>query len=148
MYQYKESGLRNVWLKNGYEVHKTPYGDGVSVHFAEDLHAQILTALAMKPGRLTGAELRFIRKEMELSQANLAGLIGVTAQTLALWEKSKGKITAPSERLLRLLVEDRLSGKVHVERLIKKLNELEIEHHDSKLVFLEKSKHWKNQNTA
>lgn len=148
MYHYKESGLRNVWLQNGFTLHKTPYGDGVSIFAVESLHKLILKELVKKAGRLTGPELRFIRKEMELSQANLAKLLGVNAQTFALWEKSKGKITAPSDKLLRLLLKDRLNGSVDVEKLIEYLNKLEAEEHESKLVFVESKKHWKSAPSA
>jgi hypothetical protein len=27
MYHYTDGGLRNVWLVNGYEIKKTPYGE-------------------------------------------------------------------------------------------------------------------------
>jgi len=30
MYNYTDGGLRNVWLANGYEIKKTPSGEGVS----------------------------------------------------------------------------------------------------------------------
>ena len=30
MYHYRECGLRNVWLANGFEQHETPYGPGVA----------------------------------------------------------------------------------------------------------------------
>ena len=30
MYHYTDGGLRNVWLANGYEIKKTPYGEGVA----------------------------------------------------------------------------------------------------------------------
>ena len=29
MYHYTDGGLRNVWLANGYEIKKTPYGEEI-----------------------------------------------------------------------------------------------------------------------
>ncbi len=31
MYHYTESGLRNVYLKNGYTITKTEYGEAISI---------------------------------------------------------------------------------------------------------------------
>lgn len=30
MYRWDDMGLKNVWLVNGYTLHETPYGQGVS----------------------------------------------------------------------------------------------------------------------
>ncbi|TWP39194.1 transcriptional regulator, partial [Xylella fastidiosa subsp. fastidiosa] len=38
MYHYTESGLGNVWLRNGFTVHKTPYGDGIAIDNLPSLH--------------------------------------------------------------------------------------------------------------
>jgi putative transcriptional regulator len=34
MYHYKESGLDDIFLVNGYHIHKTPYGEGVAINSA------------------------------------------------------------------------------------------------------------------
>jgi putative transcriptional regulator len=78
MYHYTECGLRNIWLANGYHVHKTPYGKGMSIEHVESLQRAIAQSLVRKAARLTGAEFRFLRKEQDLSQKSLAGLIGCT----------------------------------------------------------------------
>ena len=74
-YHYTESGLDNVYLIDGYTVHKTPYGKGVSIQNTEGLHRAIGKWLIAQPRPLNGAELRFIRTEMELTQRALAGII-------------------------------------------------------------------------
>ena len=38
MYHYKECGLQNVWLENGYFIQKTKHGKAVSFHDVEGLH--------------------------------------------------------------------------------------------------------------
>jgi len=144
MYHYIESGLKNIWLRNGYVEHDTPYGKGVSVEDVTGLHEAIALQLAKKPGKLTGPEIRFLRKEMEMSQTSLASFIGVSAQSLALWEKSKGRITVPAERLLRLIVKGHYNGNVTIRRAIEVLNSLDVEKHESKLVFQETDKKWKS----
>ena len=47
MLQYKDGGLRNVWLANGYEVRQTRHGEAVSIRDQEGLTRAI--CLALKP---------------------------------------------------------------------------------------------------
>ncbi|MET0935153.1 MAG: helix-turn-helix domain-containing protein, partial [Luteibacter sp.] len=95
-----------------------------------------------RAGRLSGAEIRFLRFHMELSQASLADLIGITAQTLALWEKGKGTITGPSDKLIRLIVKGHASGQTTIRRAIDGLNRLDAKRHSSRLVLRESGNKW------
>ena len=73
-----------------------------------------------------GAELRFIRTEMELTQRALAGIIGAAEQTLRLWEKNRDKfMPATAERLLRALYSEALGNNVHIKRMLEKLADLD-----------------------
>ena len=78
MYHYTESGLQHVWLKSGYVMRKTPYGEGVAIRDVVGLHKAICDAIVRKPS-LTAAELRFLRKEARISRRHLAGFLGVSA---------------------------------------------------------------------
>ncbi len=53
MYHYTDGGLRNVWLANGYQVQKTPYGEAVAIDDLEGLTQAICTALTNNPSKLT-----------------------------------------------------------------------------------------------
>jgi putative transcriptional regulator len=110
MYHYTESGLDNVWLENGYRVHSTAYGEGISITSTEDLHRAIGHWLIGQPKPLNGAELRFIRLEMELTQKQLAEIIGAEEQAVRRWEKHRTKdINDPADRLLRILYNEFVS---------------------------------------
>jgi DNA-binding transcriptional regulator YiaG len=122
-YHYTESGLPNVWLANGFTVRKTNYGEGVSIHDVDGLHRAIGRALSNKP-RLTGAEVRFLRKEMGLSQRGLGELLGVTEQAVALWER-KGRLPKTADRLLRLIYVEHDEGNAPVVSFIERLNDLD-----------------------
>ena len=100
MYHYVESGLPNVWLSNGYVVKKTSYGEALGITDVQGLHDTIGKALAEKSSPLTGAEFRFLRKELGLSQERLGDIVGLTSQAVAIWEKT-GKIPTVSDRYLR-----------------------------------------------
>ena len=122
-YHYTECGLRNVWLANGFAIRKTNYGEGVSIHDVDGLHRAIGRALANKP-RLTGSEIRFLRKEMSLSQRGLGELLGVADQSVALWEK-KGRLPKTADRLLRLIYVEHDNGNTPIVSFIKKVNDLD-----------------------
>jgi transcriptional regulator with XRE-family HTH domain len=52
---------------------------------------------------MTGAELRRIRKQLGLTQVQLAERIGVHSNSLARWERDVVRITEPVAHLIRLL---------------------------------------------
>jgi DNA-binding transcriptional regulator YiaG len=103
MYHYRDGGLMNVWLVNGFKVQKTPYGEGVSIEDLDGLSAAICLALTKKRSPLTGAEFRYIRSAgMKQSQAGLANLLGDNEQTVAQWEET-GKAPRWADTLVRPL---------------------------------------------
>lgn len=124
MLKYDDGGLRNVWLANGYEVHKTTYGKAVSYHDVHGLTRAICRALTTKPGRLTGAEFRYLRLHLRLSQVSLGKLLGVTEQSVALWEK-RGKIPLLADKHLRLLWTEKHDGNEPIVRAMQRLIEVE-----------------------
>ena len=123
MYHYKESGLQNVWLVNGYAVHKTKHGKGVSIQNVQELHCFIGSVLAKKP-HLTGCELRFLRKEMEMSQSALGRLLGTSEQNISLWER-RGRVPKTSDRLIRLIYLEHTGKNPKIVELIERINQLD-----------------------
>lgn len=125
-YHYTESGLDNIWLVNGYKIHKTPYGEGVSIHNTEGLHKAIALWLINLPKPLTGAELRFIRTDMELTQKNMAGILGATEQSLRLLEKHKNKdLSGTVDHLVRGIYADYRNANGSLYKMIERLNAME-----------------------
>jgi len=122
-YRYTESGLPNVWLANGFTIRKTKYGKGVSISDVDGLHRALAQALANKP-RLTGTEVRFLRKEMGLSQRGLGELLGVTDQAVALWER-KGRLPKTADRLLRLIYVEHDKGNAPIRTTIQRINDMD-----------------------
>ncbi|TWB90452.1 DNA-binding transcriptional regulator YiaG [Bradyrhizobium macuxiense] len=125
-YHYTESGLDNIYLLDGFTIHKTPYGEGVAIQNTAGLHKAIGKYLVARPIPLNGAEVRFLRTEMELTQRDLAGIIGATEQTLRLWEKNRGKfIPGTADRLLRALYSEFVGGDVHIRKMLERLADLD-----------------------
>jgi putative transcriptional regulator len=126
MYHYKACGMPNVWLKNGFKIEKTPYGEGVTIEDVEGLHQAIGEIIVTRPEPLVGAEFRFLRQELELSQTALASLLGKDEQAVARWEKGAAKKVDPSaERLLRILYQQTTLGDKKLRPILEMLQNLE-----------------------
>ncbi len=124
-HHYTESGLRNIWLANGFKEHKTAYGKGIAFDNIEGLHREIGRNLCAYRPRLTGPEFRFLRHELDLSQSALAALLGNNDQAVALWEKSKVKVPTWADRLMRALYREHMGENVKIRKLIEAVAVLE-----------------------
>lgn len=125
MYHYTDGGLRNVWLRNGYEMFDTPYGKAVSFQDGDGLIRAVCLALTRKVGRLTGVEFRYIRASgFLMSQPSLAKLLGVDGQTLARWEKS-GKVPKWADKLVRLLYTAHADGHETIQNVVARINDVD-----------------------
>ncbi|MGA3845979.1 helix-turn-helix domain-containing protein [Ralstonia nicotianae] len=122
MYHYTDGGLKNVWLVNGYEVSKTPYGEGIRINNLDGLTVAICLALAKKPSPLSRGEFRYIRTAgLMQSQAELARLLGDNEQAVAKWEK-RGKMPRWADKLVRLLYLARADGSAPIALVIERIN--------------------------
>lgn len=143
MHRYNDAGLRNVWLANGYTIQSTPYGKAVAIENIDGLTAAICRALANKPGRLTGAEFRYLRLHLAMSQKSLSRLLGNTEQAVALWEK-KGRLPLWADKHLRLLALARDDGNEPLGRALERL-EIVDRLVNSRLVVKETRSGWKSR---
>jgi len=102
-YHFVASGLPNVYLLNGVKIENDPdYGKLVTIDSLPNLFTAIAFRLVSKPDRLTGLEMRFLRKRMEMTQTELARELWVSEQTVANYEKDKTE-AGPADRALRFL---------------------------------------------
>ena len=98
-HHYRECGLNNVFLINGFAVKETRHGRAVSIEDTDGLHRAIGTHLAKEKRALTGTQVRFLRIELGLSQKLLGMLLGKSVQTVARWEKGQSRIDSTAERV-------------------------------------------------
>jgi DNA-binding transcriptional regulator YiaG len=145
---YTACGLDDVYLLSGYELHQTPYGNGVSVTDVDGLHRAIGLHLARDKKVLNGKEIRFLRKQMDLTQAELAELLGVTSQTVARWEKGEFETQAPSELMIRLLYLDCLKLLPETVRQFIKSLVRKDEVQDTRQLFEETAQGWQPRAAA
>ena len=140
MYHYTECGLKNIWLANGYRIEKTAYGEGVSIENADGLDRAIASIIVRKKQAISGAELRFLRHQMGLSQGSLANLIGNNVQSVALWEKH-GKLPKWADKLVRLIYMGHSDGNETIRSAITMLNDMD-RVLNQKIVFEETDSGW------
>lgn len=120
MLHYTDCGLRNVWLRNGYVERDTPYGRALAIQDVEGLHRAIGRFLVGdKPGLLSGEEVRFLRKELDLSQARLAEIMGFDPQSVAKWEKNGAPKWA--DRMLRAIYREHADGNAAIVAMVERL---------------------------
>lgn len=132
-YHYQECGLPNVWLVNGYAKVKTSHGEALKIHNVLGLHKAIAESVCKSPKRLSGAEFRFLRREMELSQKSLAAQIGVDEQRIGRWEKNRNKagIDSMADLLIRQIYLEYVNGNQSIRELIDRFNEADSQNNDA-----------------
>ena len=124
-YQYTECGLDYVYLVGGYDIVESPTGRHVTITDIDGLHKVIGQFLIHKKKDLDGDEIRFLRHELGLSQAILAGLLDVSEQAINRWERGKSNVNKPAEALIRALYAEHINEKSGIKRMLKKIVDLE-----------------------
>lgn len=77
--------------------------EAISIPRMEELYGTLVRAVAHKPGRLDGHEVRFLRCHVGWSGADLARYFGTDPATVARWESGAQRMDPHLEMLLRLV---------------------------------------------
>lgn len=103
-YVYRESGLSSVIL-TGIQILSCPacHNELPEIPNVVGLHQTIGGQLVRKPSPLTGAEFRFLRKQIGLKAKELARHLGTTDVNLSRWEAGDIPVNPAADRLLRVL---------------------------------------------
>lgn len=102
-YRYKECGLDNVVLL-ALTVYKCNCGEEMPViPIMEDIHKVIALETIQSKTVLSGKQIRFLRKEMELKATELADILGANKVTVSRWESGEEHIGHANDKLIRVL---------------------------------------------
>jgi len=102
-YRYDECGLDNVILVN-LECCQDDEGEAVIiVPNINVLHRSLVKAVAEKGTAMSPQELRFVRTEIGLTQAELANVVDRDAQSIGRWERGEKPIDRTAETIIRIL---------------------------------------------
>ena len=110
-FEYEQANLPYQVLLLGVPMMKCPAcGETtVTIPDPEGLHQAICLLITEADRALHPEEVRFLRKYFDWSAEQLAATMGVDKKTISRWENGKQKMGPVAERLLRLLVRQRLS---------------------------------------
>lgn len=92
MIAYSHFALSNLYLINGYKEEETHHGIERVYEYEDELEQCVRRLVVRKPERLRGWDLRFLRRGLNLSQADFGQMVDRDAQTVARWEKSADAI--------------------------------------------------------
>jgi len=127
-HHFLESGLDNVILLNVEKLVCSQCGEEVvSIPNPNQLMQCIAEMIVTSPAPLTGAEIRFLRKNLLLKTADFAKLLGVARGSVSRWENGRESPPMPTDRLIRFIYSrrEKLS-----ESILSKIDKyLEEEHH-------------------
>jgi putative zinc finger/helix-turn-helix YgiT family protein len=102
-HHFIESGLDNVHLVNVDIWRCRDCGEEiVSIPRSTELMKTIGESILLKPTSLSGAEIRFLRKNLTLKINEFAQLLGVDRVTVSRWENEHEKPSRSTDRLVRL----------------------------------------------
>jgi DNA-binding transcriptional regulator YiaG len=112
-YHYRESGLDNVLIEGVMPCKDDEGFDVVTIPNIAGLHATIAEGIVTHRAGMSGKELRFLRSEMGMTQAQLAQVVHHDAQSLGRWERGEFPMEPVAEALIRLLAIEALN--LHVK---------------------------------
>ncbi len=103
-YRFKESGLKNVVLLDIdlIRCRRCRNIDPI-IPNVNELMRVLARAVASQPYRLSGQDVRFLRKYLKLTGVEFARLLNVDKTTLSKWENNDDRIGEQSDRLIRMV---------------------------------------------
>lgn len=91
-----------VHLIGGVRLEGAGEDQTVAYEKLDELYLALGRAIAIRTSAMSGAEVRFLRKRLEMSQSDLGSLGGKTGQVAAKWEKDQLPMPRAEASLLRL----------------------------------------------
>lgn len=111
-YHYTECGLDNVMIFGVVPCRDDDGDEVVTIPNITGLHKAIAASVVRHKAGMGGKQLRFLRTEMGMTQAELANVVHHDTQSVGRWERGEHPIEPTAEALIRLLVIERLKLKV------------------------------------
>lgn len=113
-YHYTECGLRNVFVED-LAMHDDHGDETFKIPRVNQLHREIARGIVMHNKGISGGELRFLRSEMGLTQAELGNLVHHDGQSIGRWERNEIPIDGSAETIIRRLAIEKLNLDVDLD---------------------------------
>jgi len=120
-YRFEESGLKDVFLI-GIELIKCQKCKNVDpvIPAINQLMQVLAVAVAAKPCKLDGQEIRFLRKYLRMTGDQFSGLLGTDKTTISKWETDEQDHGERADLLIRAVVMALGEGlSKHSERVVR-----------------------------
>ncbi len=118
-YHYTECGLDNVYVV-GFDPAVDDGGERVQkIPKINQLHGAIALQIVRHAYGISGKELRFLRTEMGMTQAELANRLHREALSIGRWERGETPMSSNAEALIRLIAIERLD--LHPELTVEEM---------------------------
>jgi len=114
-FHYTACGLDNVFIEGSREGFGIDDEGMMTISAVGLLHKVIAEGIVMHPAKMSCQELRFLRTEMGLTQAQLGKILKVRLLTVSRWERNETLVSDAAEMLVRLLAVDRLGLEVDLD---------------------------------
>lgn len=146
IYNYKISGLDNVYLKGGVTEYICPKcgTKSTAIKNVIGLHQAIAQALATAKRRLAGSELRFLREQLGFSAEDIANLVEYNEDHIRKIESGSQVPKAPYEMFLRVAVMRGMKAPEYDLRELADRKEYKLE----ELKFVNKDREWQMAKAA
>lgn len=101
-YRYTDSGLDNVIIEGVNFIKDDAGEECLMIPNVVGLHKTIAHGIVVRRAGMSGSELRFIRTELGMTQAELATMIHRESLAVSRWERGECPIDANAEAVVRL----------------------------------------------
>jgi DNA-binding XRE family transcriptional regulator len=115
---YPHFAIPNLFLANGFRLVESPYGETYEYDCEDALEDCIRRALVSLPKRLSGPDVRFLRRGMGLTQAALGELMDRDAQTVARIEKNSAPVPSCVDLTVRAVFIEKTAPQTAVAELV------------------------------
>lgn len=141
---YTACGLDYVYLKGGFTIHETEYGNGFSIKEADELHRTIGKLIVCQLPVLQAAEVRFLRSLMKQTQESLAALLGVGLRQYKRYEDiaDNSHISGAADHMLRSLFLNFADGNKNLIECLERISQLDQEIAKHRMILDENSEGW------
>jgi transcriptional regulator with XRE-family HTH domain len=102
VYRYSECGLDHVVIEGLTMIVDDDDETAVTIPNMNGLHRAIALGIVRKRTGMTGRELRFLRTEMGMTQAELAAIVHREPLAISRWERGEIDIDNNAEVLIRM----------------------------------------------
>jgi DNA-binding transcriptional regulator YiaG len=106
-YKYTECGLDNVSVEGINVLVDDGNEQNITIPNINGLHRCIAYGIVSKKSGMTGMELRFLRTEMGMTQADLAKVVNCAPLTISRWERGD-EIDTNAQVLIRVSAAEKL----------------------------------------